>query len=75
MAMPVSDGIALLAFAFEKESEDKLFQRWIGFAQYEVSFEEFKKNLRPAKVDEKKTLEKIDELMEKTTWVHKDGNI
>jgi len=67
--------MSLIEFAFEKESEDKLFQRWIGFAQYEVSFEEFKQKLQPVKVDEEKTLEKIDKLMESVTWEHTDGNI
>ena len=66
--MPVDDGISLLTFAFDKEDEDKLYARWVGFAQYEVSFEEFKRKLMPVKVDEKKTLEKLDELMEKTNW-------
>lgn len=66
--MPIDDGISLLAFAFDKEDEDKLFTRWVGFAQYEVSFEEFKRKLMPVRVDEKKTLERIDELMAKTTW-------
>lgn len=66
--MPIDDGISLLAFAFDKEDEDKLFTRWVGFAQYEVSFEEFKKKLMPVRVDEKKTLEHLDELMAKTKW-------
>ena len=66
--MPVDDGISLLTYAFEKEDEDKIFARWVGFAQYEVGFEEFKRRLTPAKVDEKKTIERIDELMEKTAW-------
>ena len=66
--MPIDDGISLLAFALEKEDEDKLFARWVGFAQYEIGFDEFKRRLMPVKVDEKKTLERIDELMEKTVW-------
>ena len=66
--MPVEDGISLFTFAFGKEDEDKLFARWIGFAQYEVSFEEFKRKLMPVKVDEEKTLEKLDELMGSVTW-------
>ena len=73
--MPVDDGMSLLAFAFEKEADEKLFERWIGYAQYEVSFEEFKKKLQPVKIDEKKTLEDIDKLMATVTWEHKDGNI
>lgn len=66
--MPVDDGISLLAFAFDKEEEDKLFARWVGFAQYEVSFDEFKRKLKPVKVDEKATIEQLDELMGKTVW-------
>lgn len=68
MVIPADDGIALLTYAFEKEEDEKLYSRWIGFAQYEVSFEEFKQKLKPAKVDEKKTLKDIDELMSKTAW-------
>lgn len=57
-----------MTFALEKEEEDKLFSRWIGFAQYEVSFEEFKQKLKPVKVDEKKTFDMLDELMDETNW-------
>lgn len=66
--MPVSDGISLLTYALEKESDDKIFARWIGFAQYEVGFDEFKRNLQPKVINEKKTLEKLDELMDGKTW-------
>ena len=66
--MPVEDGISLLVYAFEKEDEDKLFDRWVNAAQYEVSFDEFKSKLQPVAIDEKKTLEDIDELMSGTTW-------
>lgn len=66
--MPLNDGISLLVYAFEQEENDKLFSRWIGFAQYEVSFEEFKQKLMPVRVNEKDTLARIDELMEKTSW-------
>ena len=66
--MSIQDGISLLAFAFEKEEEDKLYARWIGFAQYDVSFDEFKRKLMPVSVNEKDTLEKIDELMNRTNW-------
>ena len=66
--MPLNEGISLLAYAFEKEEDDKLYARWVGFAQYEVSFEEFKQKLMPVRVDEKETLKEIDELMSKTSW-------
>lgn len=66
--MSADEGISLLTYAFEKEADDKIFARWIGFAQYEVSFEEFKRQLQPVTVNEKKTLEQIDELMADTQW-------
>ena len=75
MDMPVADGMSLLVFGFDKETEDKLYQRWVGLAQYEVSFEEFKQKLLPVKVDEENTLEKLDKLMDGVTWVKNNGNI
>ena len=66
--MPVDDGISLLSYAFGKEEDDMLYSRWVGLAQYEVSFEEFKRNLAPVRIDEKKTLEKVDKLMETIAW-------
>ena len=66
--MPLNDGISLLAYAFESEENDKLYARWVGFTQYEVSFDEFKRELMPVRVDEKATLAEIDELMTKTNW-------
>ena len=68
MEMPVYDGISLLSYAFGKEEDDMLYSRWVGLAQYEVSFEEFKRNLAPVRIDEKKTLEKVDKLMETIAW-------
>ena len=66
--MPADEGISLLTFAFEKEDDDKLFSRWIGYAQYEISFDEFKHKLKPARINEKKTIEELDKLMENTFW-------
>lgn len=57
-----------MTYAFEKETDDKIFARWVGFAQYDVSFEEFKRQLQPVKVDEKKTIKQLDELMAGTQW-------
>lgn len=68
MEMPADDGISLLSYAFGKEEDEKLFSRWIGFAQYEISFEEFKRKLMPVKIDEKKTLADLDRLMDETVW-------
>ena len=57
-----------MAFAFEKEEDDKLFARWVGLAQYDVSFEEFKRRLMPVVIDEQKTMEELDVLMDSTKW-------
>ena len=57
-----------MSYAFGKEEDDMLYSRWVGLAQYEVSFEEFKRNLAPVRIDEKKTLEKVDKLMETIAW-------
>lgn len=48
MKLPASDGIGLILYALDKENDEKLFQRWIESAQYEMSFEEFKQRLKPA---------------------------
>lgn len=45
--MPMADGAALIRHAFEAEADEKLYQRWVGMAQYEMSFEEFKRKLTP----------------------------
>lgn len=49
MELPLQDGIDLMLYAMEKETDEKLFQRWIGMAQYEMGFEEFKTKLGPAR--------------------------
>jgi hypothetical protein len=66
--MPLNDGVSLLLYALEKEDEDKLFARWVVGPQLQYGFEEFKKLLQPVKVDEKETLEAIDEMMATTAW-------
>lgn len=66
--MPIEDGISLLEYAFEKEDEDRLYARWVGLAQYEISFDDFKRQLKPVKVDAEKTIADLDELMAKTQW-------
>lgn len=66
--MPASEGISLLSYAFEKETDDKLFTRWVGLAQYYIGFDEFKRRLQPAVVNEKKTLERLDDIMDSSKW-------
>ena len=44
--MPAADGLALLEYAMEQETDRLLFDRWVQGAQYSVSFDEFKASLR-----------------------------
>lgn len=67
--LPVEDGIRLILFALDKEAEDRLFTLWVGSNQCaEVSFTEFKERLKPIRIDEEATLERLDELMESAQW-------
>lgn len=68
MELPAEDGARLLVFALGKEQDERLFMRWIVHAQYEVSFDDFKKSLLPVRIDEKATMAKLDDIMENTTW-------
>lgn len=66
--LPAEDGIRLILFALEKETDDKLFALWVGSNQCsQQSFNEFKESLKPARFDEN-VLDRIDQLMESTTW-------
>lgn len=49
--MDADDSVALLNFAFDTEQEDKLFQRWIPMAQNVMSFDDFKRELKPAQFE------------------------
>lgn len=70
LELPADEGIRLLLYALEKEDDDKLFTLWVASKQcFERSFDEFKASLKPAVVDEKETLAKIDRWMETTEWV------
>lgn len=48
MELPAQDGIDLILYAFEQENEDKIFERWVGLAQYDMSYDEFKEKLKVA---------------------------
>lgn len=68
MELPADDGVQLLVFAFSKEQDERLFQRWIGQAQYQMSFDEFKESLKPIRINTEETMTQLNELMENTKW-------
>ena len=71
--MPYDEGISLLTYGFGQEQENRLFALWVGSNQcYESSFDEFKRRCQPVIIDENRTIERLDELMDKTQWVRSD---
>jgi hypothetical protein len=68
LELPADDGVQLLVFAFNKEQDERLFQRWIGQAQYQMSFDEFKESLKPIRINTEETMTQLNELMENTKW-------
>lgn len=71
--MPADEGVAFLLFAMDKEEEAMLFQRWLVSAQFEMSFDEFKEKLKPKIVDDRKTLQDVENIMK--SWEAKNGII
>lgn len=63
--MPAADGLALLEYAMEQETDRLLFDRWIQGAQYSVSFDEFKASLhRPPDRPTEDILEDVGNILQ-----------
>ena len=63
--MPAEDGIALLDYALEPETDRLLFDRWVQGAQYTVSFDEFKASLyRPPERPADEILEDVGNILQ-----------
>jgi len=73
LELPADDGVQLLVFALNKEQDEKLFLRWIGQAQYQMSFDDFKQSLKPVIINTEETMAQLNELMENTTWTKVQG--
>ena len=48
--MEPEEAMSFVLYLKEKEWEEKLFQRWCAGPQYEMSFDEFKKRLKPVPI-------------------------
>lgn len=62
--MDAEDGIRLLEYALEKESDDLIFSRWIQGAQYTMSFEDFKASLSRTERPTEEILEDVGSILE-----------
>ena len=58
--MDADDAIPVLFQAKQRETDDKLFMRWISGYHWEMGFEEFKQKLRPmTQMDAKAILKEV----------------
>ncbi len=48
--MDPAEAVEYIRYKLRKRVDDLIFQRWIAGPQYEMSLEEFKHRLRPARV-------------------------
>ena len=46
MDLSADDAVALISFAFEREEDEKIFERWVPIAQNFMTFDAFKESLR-----------------------------
>lgn len=62
--MDANAGVALLEFAFEREEDEKLFERWVQREQYSISFTAYKEELKKAQkqMSVKSTKEILDDV-------------
>ena len=56
LRLDFEEALGLIDYAFEKQFDELLYQRWIARYQEFISFDEFKNSLKPIKV---KTAEEI----------------
>lgn len=74
-AMPADEGVRFLLFVMSREEEElldsRLFARWIPY-QAEISFEDFKEQLRPKKMkDDKEVLKDVESILK--SWEGTNG--
>lgn len=58
----MEEALSLIEYAIAQTEEELLYQRWINGLQYQMSFDDFKHQLQPAKP--KKTQEILDDVKE-----------
>lgn len=47
--MNLDEAVGFIRFLYKKRNDDLIFQRWIAGPQYQMSLDEFKHRLLPAK--------------------------
>ena len=45
--MEPEEALSFISFVFDKREDEMLFQRWVNGLQFEMSFDEFKLQLKP----------------------------
>lgn len=72
--MSADDGVSFLLFAFEREEEALIYQRWIVGGQFSMSFDDFKARLiPPAPKTEKAIMQDVEKILKSATLNKKGG--
>lgn len=60
--MDADDSVPVMLQAKQRETEEKIFQRWINGYQWEMGYEEFKRQLQPfTSGDAKEILKNVEQ--------------
>lgn len=57
--MELEEACEYIDFLFEKDLEEKIYQRWVAGPQYQMSFQDFREALKP------KIIEEDEDILEK----------
>lgn len=70
--MPADEGARFLLFVMRREEDERIFQRWLMF-QTEISFDDFKEQLKPKRMkSEKEVLKDVESILK--SWEGTNGN-
>ena len=60
LKMDLDEAIGFIQYLYKKRNDDLIFQRWIAGPQYQMSLDEFKSQLRPARArDDDEILDEV----------------
>lgn len=69
--MPADEGARFLLFVMSREEDERIFQRWLMF-QNEMSFDDFKEQLKPKRMkSEKEVLKDVESILK--SWEGTNG--
>lgn len=74
--MSLSELVDFIRFAFKKNEEELLFQRWISGPQFQISYDEFVEQLTPKPLrDDAEILNEVRAILAYPRKGGRDGNL